>query len=239
MRAKIIVLSGDATSFKHADACINSSIEVGNNFEISKFRASEPQDVKEQMRRYLLEWNYPWNGEVIRDMKSGLTKTGYMTATPEKRIACFLSHYRLWMECVEMNEDYLILEHDAICTKRLDTEFLADCDKLIISVNQPQPGATPQALKYEQHVALYGAQKGTRVVPVPLLKTWDIPAGLPGNSAYYIKPEGAKLMLNLAKEYGAWPNDALMCKQLVGPDNIGCLYPFATRTIKSLSTTTL
>lgn len=239
MKAKIIVLSGDAISFKHADACINSSIEVGNNFQITKFLASEPKDVKQQMRRYMLEWNYPWNGEVVLDMRSGLTKTGYMTATPEKRIACFLSHYRLWMECVEMDEDYLILEHDAIFTRKLDHEHIQASPELIVSINQPQPGATPQALKYEQHVVKYGGQEGTRVVPVPLIKTWDVPAGLPGNSAYYIKPEGAKIMLGLAKEYGAWPNDALMCKQLVGHNKIGCLYPFATRTVQSLSTTTL
>ena len=50
---------------------------------------------------------------------------------------------------------------------------------------------------------------------MPTIDDLTIPQGLPGNSAYIIKPSGAKKMLDLVKEFGAWPNDALMCKQLI------------------------
>lgn len=239
MRAKIIVLSGHAESFKHADACNNSSITVENNFQIERFLASEPKDVDQQMSEFDIKWNYPWNGEEVNDFASGMVKTGYQTAEPKKRIACFLSHYRLWKECAEGNEPYLILEHDAIFTRKLDVELLKSSPVSIISINQPQSGATPQALVYEQAVVKYGGQKGSRIVPVPLIKAWNIPQGLPGNSAYWMKPKGAQIMLELVDKYGAWPNDAIMCKQLVGHKNIGCLYPFSTRVQSTLSTTTL
>jgi len=42
-----------------------------------------------------------------------------------------------------------------------------------------------------------------------------VPQGIAGNSSYWINPQGAQIMIDLTKEYGAWPNDALMCRQLV------------------------
>ena len=42
----------------------------------------------------------------------------------------------------------------------------------------------------------------------------SIPQGLPRHSAYIIKPEGAKKIIELQESIGWWPNDAIMCKQL-------------------------
>jgi hypothetical protein len=53
-----------------------------------------------------------------------------------------------------------------------------------------------------------------------------------------MKPAGAKKMIELAKQYGAWPNDALMCRQLL-PGKLGCLTTYITRVEKMASTTTL
>jgi len=244
MKTKVIIMNSFKgfhvardNFYNFFDAICNSAVNSGNDLQIASFQATEPPQVKDQMNRYMLKWNYPWNGEVVRDMQSGLTKTGYQTAVPAKRMACFLSHYRLWMECAEAGEPYLILEHDARFQNKIDPDFLASRDEWIISVNQPQPGCTPKALAYEKAIVNFGGQKGQRVVPVPAIATFDVPAGLPGNSAYYIKPQGAKKMIELAREYGAWPNDALMCRQLVGADKMGCLYPFVTRIADTGSST--
>ncbi len=44
----------------------------------------------------------------------------------------------------------------------------------------------------------------------------EIPSGLAGNSAYLITPMAAKALLKKTKEVGMWPNDVVMCKQLMG-----------------------
>ena len=64
----------------------------------------------------------------------------------------------------------------------------------------------------------------------------NIAQGIGGNSAYYIKPEGAKKLLELVDEYGAWPNDALMCHQLVA--NLGVTKTHYTTVQRLPSTTT-
>ena len=73
--------------------------------------------------------------------------------------------------------------------------------------------------------------------PVPTIDEFNVPQGLAGNSAYIIKPAGANTMLKLSKEHGMWPNDALMCKQLV--PNLGVTRSFYTRIQGLRSTTTL
>ena len=64
-----------------------------------------------------------------------------------------------------------------------------------------------------------------------------MPQGLAGNSAYIIKPYFAEKLLNKLKEKGAWPNDALMCKQII--PTLGVTRNFYTRVQGLRSTTTL
>ena len=64
----------------------------------------------------------------------------------------------------------------------------------------------------------------------------QVPQGLAGNSAYIIKPTGANHLIGLVKEYGLWPNDAIMCRQLV--TGLGVTKKFYTNTQKLKSTTT-
>jgi hypothetical protein len=63
-----------------------------------------------------------------------------------------------------------------------------------------------------------------------------VPQGLAGNSAYIIKPAGAKQMLDLVNEFGLWPNDAIMCRQLV--PKLGVTRKFYTTRQNIKSTTT-
>ena len=75
------------------------------------------------------------------------------------------------------------------------------------------------------------------VISCPYIDSVNVPQGLAGNSAYVIKREGAEKMLELVKEHGLWPNDALMCKQLI--PRIGCTQKFYTRVQGVRSTTSL
>lgn len=240
MKAKVITLKFYGPSEAAAEHCIQSAKDI----HVTKYSAFTQSAAMRTLSEEGLKWNYPWDGRQIVDIQSGLIKTGYATDVKEKRIACFLSHYFLWKECAETDEDFIILEHDAHFERSVPLDVLEKSDRTVIALNRPQPGATPKADIYAREIR-HQIKQGTPAASPP--KVYDIPyvnedkrhpAGLPGNSAYYIKPAGARKLISLAKEYGAWPNDALMCKQLM-PGQLGILWPNVTRVQPSISTTTL
>ena len=239
MKAFVITLLNDESSQQGADECILSA-----NIPIEKYYGVVPDAVENMMNEYSLQWNYPWNGQQFLDMQTGLIKTGYQTVDLRKRIACFLSHYKLWRECASVGEDYLILEHDAYFEHKFEPDVFENSNKTIIALNRPQARCTPKADIYAHRVRAQilegdNSKMKRRVVQVPYLQEdRRHPAGLPGNSAYYLKPSGAKQLLELVDLYGAWPNDAIMCRQLM-PKKLGIVYPYITRVNERLSSTTL
>lgn len=235
MRAFVITLSDNPESFEQADVLIDSSNHFGNEFTVEKFIATTADNVVETFLEEKIQWNYPWTKEVL-DLATGLRKTPYETADPKKRMACFMSHYRLWKRCVEDNEALIVLEHDALFIRKLDIDLHRDTSYDVVSLNDPK-GATRKAALYDELIQINRYDK--HVVTVPWIDDYNTPQGLPGNSAYYITPRGAEKLLSLVKEYGAWPNDALMCRQLM-PKMLGCLKNYATtiqRKFKSTTTT--
>ena len=147
-------------------------------------------------------------------------------------MACAMSHNILWKQCLDSNEAMLIFEHDSIFIKQLDTSLLERSTFDIVGLNDPR-GATRKSNIYYNSIQ----QNERTIQPVPSIDTFNIPQGLAGNSAYYITPNGAKSMIDAVKEYGMWPNDALMCKQLI--KNMGVTKTFYTRVQGLGSTTTL
>ena len=208
MKAYVITIEGNEVSENGAQTCIESSWQHKNEFSIEKFDASIPKNVDYEMQTFLLEWDYPWSGEVL-DFASGLKKTAYQTRNPKARIACALSHYRLWKKSVEEMEDILVLEHDAVFISKVPYNRILDTQYGIIGLNDPR-GATRKSSAFHSMV-----QNGmNEVTQVPRIDAQNVPQGLAGNSAYIIKPWAADEMMNLVNEYGLWPNDAIMCYQL-------------------------
>lgn len=210
MKAYAIVMKGNDVSELGYETMVKSSEAVGNDFEIQRYDAVTADRAMEYLRLYNLNWNYPWD-KPVRDIATGLLKTPYPTQNYKARIACALSHYNLWKQCNNDDETILVLEHDAVWKQKLP-EWVTDDSKYdIIGINDPR-GATRKSSLYHQLV-----QKGESLIQYPpvLDDTPYIPHGLAGNSAYIMKPSGAKKMLDLVAEYGLWPNDAIMCRQLV------------------------
>lgn len=232
MKAHIITIEGNDASVNAARKVVESSAKVENEFVPEQFKAITPDTVDAKMKEHNVTWNYPWSGEEF-DIRSGLKKSAYKTANPKLRIACFLSHYELWKRCVESKESLLILEHDAYFTAKVDIDILEKSSYTIIGLNNPM-GATRRANLFHQFVR----SRKQGVVPCPKVDLDHIPQGLAGNSAYYIKPDGAKKMLALVNEFGAWPNDAIMCRQLLG-GKLGVTNPYYTKVQGIASTTTL
>ncbi len=229
MKSFVIAIENNKTSQQAADACIESSKNVNNPFIIEKFNAIIPKQVDGLMSKYNLKWNYPWVGEEF-DFSTGLKKSAYKTANPKNRIACALSHYMFWRQCAGAAKPFLILEHDAIFTDQLD-ETVLTTNHQIIGINNPL-----YATRKAREFAEIAKRANGHIVPVPTVDSVNVPQGLAGNSAYIIKPDGAKQMLKLVKQYGLWPNDALMCKQLV--KGMGVTRKFYTRVQGLPSTTT-
>jgi GR25 family glycosyltransferase involved in LPS biosynthesis len=208
IKAYVIAIPNHEVSQAAADVCIQSSKNVGNEFEIEKFDAIVPDQVDDLMKEYNIKWNYPWEGTVI-DFATGLKKSAYRTATRGRRVACSLSHYTLWRRAASGSHSYLVLEHDSKFIAKFNTDVIEKTKLLIFGINNPLY-ATRKSREFKELVS----QSKQEVTQVPWIDDRSVPQGLAGNSAYIIKPEGAKKMLQLVDEYGLWPNDAIMCRQL-------------------------
>lgn len=204
----IITVKNDSTAV-HAAGKLKQT--APKNVNLQDFDAVTKKRVSVLLKGEGIEWNYPWQTEEF-DIKSGLIKKPYPTAVKEKRIGCFLSHYLLWKRCIKYDEPIIIHEHDAIyySDEELPLEQFAKSQFNIIGLNDPRK-ATRLAELYDRQVQ----EQQLALCRAPLIDQHMVPQGIAGNSAYYIEPVGAQKMLSLVKEYGAWPNDALMCRQLV------------------------
>ena len=142
-----------------------------------------------------------------------------------------MSHYNCWEDCLAYEEPILVLEHDAFFTKKLDYDYILESKYDIVGINDPR-GCTRKSKIYYDIIR----ERKQDIQPVPRIDAWNIPQGLAGNSAYIIKPNGAQNMEYMAKAHGAWPNDALMCYQLVA--NLGVTKQHYTTVQRLPSTTT-
>lgn len=230
MIALSIVIPHNKVSLDGYEALKESSEKVQNDFEIQKFDAVTPDIADVVFKGNGLKWNYPWEGETV-DFASGLVKRAYPTTYKERRMACFASHYLLWYKCFREDIPILVLEHDALFVHKFDPQPIIDSKYDIVGINNPLM-ATRRAKKFFEIV------KGNKeeLQPIPSIDEWNIPQGLAGNSAYIIKPNGAEELIMAVEKYGAWPNDAIMCKQLI--NNMGVTRRFYTKVQGLPSTTT-
>lgn len=231
MKAKVITLFGNGVSVGAAKILEDSHHHVGNKFDLELFPAITPEEVPRIMNANMLQWTYPLEGGRV-DFATGLKLTAYPTVDPNKRIACFLSHWTLWREVAETNEPMLIMEHDAVFVEKLEPDYILNSNYNLVGINDPR-GATRRAHAYHDIVQGFKQPIGN----VPKIDEYDIPQGLAGNSAYIIKPDLAAEACELVKNIGLWPNDALLCYQNF--KNIGQTKTYHTKVQRTPSTTTL
>jgi GR25 family glycosyltransferase involved in LPS biosynthesis len=238
MKAYIITLLENEGSVAAANRCIESHGKFGMDFPIEIYGATRANQVETTFKFLQFDWTYPWDTPKT-ELKYGLKLSPYNTVNRENRMACFLSHYGLWMKCVSRNEPILILEHDAIFVRRLNPEYILESKYGIIGLNDPL-GATRRADVFDSQIQTMRGVKydEDKVLPVPTVDVFDVPQGLAGNSAYIIKPEAAQQLLDVVKELGAWPNDAIMCRQTL-PGVLGVTGKYYTKVQGTKSTTSL
>lgn len=229
------------------------------------FPATEPQTIDSDIQSAFSkeygqglyknkQLNYTWPKTTVEDgidFSTGIYKRAYAAADWRRVAACSVSHMRLWQHCIDINEPILILEHDSIFVRKFKYKTIALCGKRELSIRDKEQkqtgewsggicginspfGTTRKAAVFNAKIS---ASEGIHTVPyVDDPGDIPLPNGLPGNSAYIIKPWAAKKLLDKTLEIGIWPNDALMCRQFF--PWLQHYYPYFTQVQGTPSTTT-
>lgn len=254
MKAFIITMINDHESTVGARRVMQSISVTDSRLDAFIYPAVTPKTLDSTMAAYFgrstlpnIKYTYPkTDAENRYDIKSGLQLNAYKTEVIEKRISCFMSHYVLWNECYQLGSPIVILEHDAVFTKTFRSKLIMDTMRGdIVGLNDPR-GATRKATLYDKKVKeqwdkKYGKSKAPPYADyfeAPWIDDAMIPQGIGGNSAYIITPAGAAKLIQLTAEHGIWPNDAIMCKQLM-PGSLYQAYPYITKVHPMKSTTSL
>ena len=185
MKCFIIRMKGNSTSEDLATDLANSleSQKINYNF----FDAIYGDEVeKEFSKKQLFLYHKQNNNRKTQGVKG-----------------CFLSHFSLWEKCMKDNENFLIFEHDALLIRPLQN-FKGDYDVLNLDY------ASRVEEDYDSHLKL---DKGDKILswPVAPLKKGFISriasSSIKGLHAYIITPNGAKKLIEKAKENGTVPAD--------------------------------
>lgn len=230
MRAFVITLKDHKYSEASAKECIRTAARYG--LIVEKFYGVGINEAYKVMHDHGLKWT--WADNNTTNTVCPITKLRqfpYKTDMLEKKIGCSMSHYLLWKKCVEMDETILILEHDAIFLRYIPKHIKFNG---ICQINDPK-GATPKGSWWSQQMIKRGGEGVFKKTIINEGSEKDIPDGLAGNSAYFIKPWAAKELIDKYHEIGVWPNDAILCRQLL--PYLEEYYPFVTRVNQTQSTT--
>jgi GR25 family glycosyltransferase involved in LPS biosynthesis len=116
---------------------------------------------------------------------------------------CFLSHFKLWQYCVEIQETILILEHDGILLR----EIPLDVEKHFTEILNLDP-CDQFSDEYNENILR------TQLYPIEYNSLIHVNnkhhlAGyyIPGAYGYLIKPKGAQKLIDWALKKGALPTD--------------------------------
>jgi GR25 family glycosyltransferase involved in LPS biosynthesis len=237
----IISMINDNTSTVATRKLVNSINHTNSELQVLIQPATVPDTLEKDLKKFnlsLTDWKYPSEpGKQRNDLKSGLTLTGYNANNILKVISCMVSHMRLWRTCRNQNVPLVVLEHDAIFTKQFKSSDFPGEGGGIIGLNDPRGATRKSAVYYERiSTSVSSDPNFSHIKDVPYVDDdYLAPQGLAGNSAYIIYPKAAAHMMNLVEEHGMWPNDALMCKQLV--PYLKHTFPFYTG-LQGVSSTT-
>lgn len=227
---------------------VKSIEDTQSEIEPIIFRATGYKELKKDLKliRYIdaskLAYTYPLLNE-IRDKNTDLYLMPFRPDEDTRfRMGCAISHMRAWDECIALDEPILVLEHDSIFSKKFKKEDILDNKNFlggICGLNSPIRGT-----REDKHYKIMLDELGDGIHTVPdilhpdgVVDGKEIPSGLAGNSAYLITPMAAKALLEKSKEIGLWPNDVLICKQLMG-DWVQTINPYFTEIQENYNSTT-
>lgn len=236
MKAYIIVLQDDKNQVAIANKLLRSIKETRSDLSPHFLNATTPETLLDDIAQFKYLDKYNWNWPHVPmmdglDLATGLYKKCYRASDQKKVEACGVSHIRAWEKCIELDEPILVLESDALFTRRFDPSQFEGNGYDLVGLNDPR-GATRRAQDFHNAASMV---QGI-ATPPRFNDPQPVPHGIAGNSAYYITPKFAKKLLSRVEAYGMWPNDAIMCFELF--PEIRIVYPYYTKVQGTQSTTT-
>jgi len=190
MKTFIIYNSSNPVSVKNSSLCLKS-FKPFSSWKPSLFDGCTPKDLEYLDNRYKLK-----NDRANHQIDNPLYKS---------KKACFYSHFKLWLKCIEINEPIAILEHDTYCAGDLPVDFYFD------SIVQFSAESIFNSFGiYKDAKTIYktlnpGLHSMTLMPP---LKRWG--QCIAGNTAYGITPNAAKILVDDCFTNGWQQNDLLM-----------------------------
>ena len=186
MQTRIIRLEENEHSCKMAKDCYDQAVLHG--LSPSYFKAINGNNAAEHYEKTGIQ--------IRRKMKKG--RLGV--------IGCFFSHYYLWLECMQTNTPFVILEHDGYMLKPLpgnilhkfeDVLKLDRCDPFSNRYNKTLDIESTTKLSIEKYTNLENKN------PVKI-GTGNY---FKGAYAYIIKPAGATKLIKNIRQHGHVPAD--------------------------------
>jgi len=191
MKAYIIHIKGNEKSEYTANLALESCQQY--EYEAELFDGITPDTLNEWDKKYNLTVMKPSH---MYDRQIGLNGSKY---TYECKYSNFLNHYTLWNKCVELDENIVILEHDALA---VESWKVKNFDELLVlniysGLYQPlfdcdlKPDITTGINDYRNPYLVYRSDN-----------LWRHGSMIPGSAAYAISPKGAKRLIDNVIKHG-------------------------------------
>jgi len=141
--------------------------------------------------------------------KYNLIPSEYKSNPTNGEKGCFISHYELWIKCVNDNEPYLILEHDVTMKSKLPADILEGFSDIL---NLDYCGSLRKDQdSYLKCMAVVGSGEIVDIftdinLPKPSWKNFKT-YHVVGAHAYIIKPSGASKLIEVSELAGFLPVD--------------------------------
>lgn len=200
MRCEIITLFGHKLSEKLARDCIDQAEKF--NIKPKKFKAIWGKDYKQHLAHL--------------GLFLGRAKVGKMSLA---HYGNFLSHYYLWLKCIEINEPLIILEHDGYMIRPMPDNIL-DIFPDVLKLDR----FNPYERDYNELIEKSLNEPFT-VKPIEKIKKKKCGYYTWGSYAYIIKPIGAYKLVEYIKSNGFLPTDNQIASGVV--DIYTCTTPVA------------
>jgi len=112
VKAFVITLKGIKESEELAQKALSSARKHG--YDASIFSAIKPKDNPLQIFN-----------------KHGINMDGWVKDKNPAALACWASHFLLWKKCIDMDEPFLILEHDAIVESKFPNHLIKRVKQIV------------------------------------------------------------------------------------------------------------
>ena len=146
IKGYIITMVNNHESTLASRQVIGSIKQTKSEIDPLIFPATTPDTVQQDLKKITsidaqwLKYSYPQVGEKY-DIATGLRLRAYETGNIQNRIACMVSHMRLWQECIDLGDKIIILEHDALFTRQFIEEDIDKSHKWrgeVVGLNDPR-----------------------------------------------------------------------------------------------------